>query len=50
MKSTSESEIGTIDEQYFSSYAHLGIHQTMLKDIARTATYRDAILLAADEF
>jgi len=29
---------------YFSSYAHYGIHEEMLKDEVRTGTYRDFIL------
>nr|ACU21309.1 unknown [Glycine max] len=32
------------DVAYFHSYAHLGIHQEMIKDRVRTETYRDAIM------
>ncbi|KAM7434048.1 Protein arginine N-methyltransferase 3 [Porites harrisoni] len=32
------------DESYFSSYAHFGIHEEMLKDKTRTESYRDFIL------
>lgn len=31
-------------EGYFSSYAHFGIHEEMLKDKVRTVSYRDFIL------
>ncbi|CAA0811558.1 Probable protein arginine N-methyltransferase 6 [Striga hermonthica] len=31
------------DVAYFHSYAHLGIHEEMIKDRVRTETYRDAI-------
>lgn len=33
-----------IDDGYFSTYAHFGIHYDMLSDKVRTETYRDAIL------
>ncbi|XP_061348307.1 probable protein arginine N-methyltransferase 6 isoform X2 [Gastrolobium bilobum] len=32
------------DMAYFHSYAHLGIHQEMIKDRERTQAYRDAIM------
>ncbi|KAL3635858.1 putative protein arginine N-methyltransferase 6 [Castilleja foliolosa] len=32
------------DVAYFHSYAHLGIHEEMIKDRVRTETYRNAIL------
>ncbi|KAG2377187.1 protein arginine N-methyltransferase [Vigna angularis] len=32
------------DVAYFHSYAHLGIHQEMIKDRVRTETYREAIM------
>ncbi|KAG4964159.1 hypothetical protein JHK86_041027 [Glycine max] len=32
------------DVAYYHSYAHLGIHQEMIKDRVRTETYRDAIM------
>ncbi|CAL5207926.1 unnamed protein product [Lathyrus oleraceus] len=32
------------DMAYFHSYAHLGIHQEMIKDRVRTDTYREAIM------
>ncbi|XP_068744744.1 protein arginine N-methyltransferase 3-like isoform X2 [Montipora capricornis] len=32
------------DDSYFSSYAHFGIHEEMLKDRTRTESYRDFIL------
>lgn len=31
-------------DYYFDSYAHLGIHEEMIKDTVRTNTYRTAIL------
>jgi type I protein arginine methyltransferase len=31
------------DSYYFDSYSYTGIHETMLKDTARTIAYRDAI-------
>ena len=30
-------------DYYFDSYAHIGIHEDMLKDKIRTLSYRDAI-------
>lgn len=33
-----------IDNGYFESYAHFGIHHSMLSDKVRTESYRDAIL------
>ena len=33
----------TKDNYYFDSYAHIGIHEDMLKDKIRTLAYRDAI-------
>lgn len=35
---------GEHDAAYFSSYAHVGIHEEMIKDRVRTETYRAAIL------
>jgi len=35
---------GDDDDAYFSSYAHFGIHEEMLKDTTRTESYRDFIL------
>nr|XP_025680661.1 probable protein arginine N-methyltransferase 6 isoform X2 [Arachis hypogaea] len=32
------------DMAYFHSYAHLGIHEEMIKDRVRTETYREAIM------
>ena len=32
-------------DYYFDSYSHYGIHMEMLKDVQRTSTYRDAILM-----
>ncbi|CAI9097089.1 OLC1v1033399C1 [Oldenlandia corymbosa var. corymbosa] len=32
------------DMAYFNSYAHVGIHEEMIKDRARTETYRNAIM------
>lgn len=34
----------TEGDYYFDSYAHLSIHEEMLKDTIRTNTYRAAIL------
>jgi len=39
-----------IDEDYFESYAHLSIHEEMIKDYVRTNTYRKAILENAADF
>ncbi|PNX95530.1 putative protein arginine N-methyltransferase 6-like protein, partial [Trifolium pratense] len=36
------------DMAYFHSYAHLGIHQEMIKDRVRTETYREAIMRHQD--
>lgn len=36
------------DAAYFHSYAHVGIHEEMIKDHIRTETYRTAILQHAD--
>lgn len=33
----------SVDEQYFDTYSHFGIHEEMLKDEVRTQTYRDAM-------
>ena len=32
------------DKGYFNSYSHIEIHETMLKDVARTEAYRDAMM------
>jgi protein arginine N-methyltransferase 6 len=40
----------TQDKQYFDSYAHLGIHEDMIKDSVRTDTYRSAILKNPSDF
>jgi hypothetical protein len=34
---------------YFESYAHLAIHQEMLRDEARTGAYKDALSACADD-
>lgn len=34
----------TSKDYYFDSYGHFSIHEEMLKDEVRTATYRDSIL------
>merc|ERR1719510_514848 len=31
-------------DYYFDSYSHFGIHEEMLKDTVRTATYQNSIL------
>ncbi|KAL8520695.1 hypothetical protein ACS0TY_011299 [Phlomoides rotata] len=36
------------DVAYFNSYAHLGIHEEMIKDRVRTETYRNAIFQHQD--
>lgn len=36
------------DRAYFQAYSHVGIHEEMIKDRARTDAYRDAILFHAD--
>ena len=35
---------------YFNSYAHFGIHEDMISDVARTSAYQRAILNNADAF
>lgn len=40
----SEKQNLEIDENYFDSYAHFGIHEEMLKDKTRTLSYRNAII------
>ncbi|KAJ2709617.1 hypothetical protein H4R19_004162, partial [Coemansia spiralis] len=37
-------------DEYFTSYAHSGIHMTMLQDSVRTDGYRDFIMLNRDLF
>ncbi|KAL1556470.1 putative protein arginine N-methyltransferase 6 [Salvia divinorum] len=37
------------DVAYFNSYAHLGIHEEMIKDRARTDTYKNAIFQHQDQ-
>jgi protein arginine N-methyltransferase 6 len=34
---------------YFESYAHLAIHQEMLRDTARTGAYREALNACGDD-
>ena len=36
------------DAAYFHAYSHVGIHEEMIKDRARTDAYRDAIFFHAD--
>ncbi|KAG0581166.1 hypothetical protein M758_4G233000 [Ceratodon purpureus] len=36
------------DRAYFQAYSHVGIHEEMIKDRARTDAYRDAIMFHAD--
>lgn len=36
------------DAAYFNSYSHVGIHEEMIKDRARTEAYRDAIFQHSD--
>eukprot|EP01100_Stratorugosa_tubuloviscum_P015939 TRINITY_DN96_c0_g2_i1.p1 TRINITY_DN96_c0_g2~~TRINITY_DN96_c0_g2_i1.p1 ORF type:complete len:409 (+),score=181.47 TRINITY_DN96_c0_g2_i1:240-1466(+) len=38
------------ESQYFNSYAHLGIHEEMLKDYTRTISYKRAITCNPDDF
>jgi len=47
---TQKKRLRTQDKQYFDSYAHLGIHEDMIKDRVRTNTYRDAILNNPSDF
>lgn len=35
---------GTGSDYYFDSYAHISIHEEMIKDTVRTNTYRTAIM------
>ena len=42
--------VGGFDKVYFDSYAHLSIHEEMIKDRVRTDTYRRAILNNASDF
>ncbi|XP_031623582.1 protein arginine N-methyltransferase 1 [Contarinia nasturtii] len=39
-----------VDESYFMTYAHYGIHYEMLSDTVRTNSYREAILKNRDLF
>jgi len=48
--SPGEIEDAGISHGYFNSYAHFGIHMSMLKDAVRTDSYRDAIYLNKDLF
>ncbi|KAL2518608.1 putative protein arginine N-methyltransferase 6 [Abeliophyllum distichum] len=57
MEQQQEDETGTeraptpctdFDVAYFHSYAHLGIHEEMIKDRARTESYRNAIFQHQD--
>ncbi|XP_010466177.1 PREDICTED: probable protein arginine N-methyltransferase 6 [Camelina sativa] len=41
---SSPSPCTDFDVAYFHSYAHVGIHEEMIKDRARTDAYRDAIM------
>ena len=34
----------TAQDYYFDSYAHISIHEEMIKDSVRTRTYRDSML------
>eukprot|EP00750_Incisomonas_marina_P006394 INCI14528.2.p1 GENE.INCI14528.2~~INCI14528.2.p1 ORF type:complete len:309 (+),score=51.76 INCI14528.2:107-1033(+) len=43
-------EAATSKDYYVDSYSHFGIHEEMLKDRARTLSYRDAILGSSDKF
>lgn len=43
-------EAATSKDYYVDSYSHFGIHEEMLKDRARTLSYRDAILGSAEQF
>jgi protein arginine N-methyltransferase 1 len=38
------------EDPYFDSYSHYYIHEEMLKDVSRTAAYRDAMILNRDAF
>lgn len=40
----------TDDSSYFKSYAHISIHETMLRDTPRTSSYADSILGNASYF
>jgi type I protein arginine methyltransferase len=46
MSSTGEGEgdLSRPDDYYFDGYSHMGIHETMLRDTARTQAYADALL------
>lgn len=50
MRATLEQE-GDMEEPtdyYFGGYSHIGIHETMLRDAARTNAYADALIKNAD--
>jgi len=38
----------SVDQEYFQSYGHIGIHEQMLQDQHRTDSYRDAMVLALE--
>jgi type I protein arginine methyltransferase len=39
-----EGDLSRPDDYYFDGYSHLGIHETMLRDTARTQAYADALM------
>lgn len=40
----------TTESQYFGSYSHVRIHEEMLRDVARTEAYRDAMYRNTEYF
>ncbi|KAI5955689.1 HMT1 [Candida jiufengensis] len=47
---TDKSKLNQYEQHYFSSYDHFGIHEEMLKDTARTLSYRNAMYRNKDAF
>ncbi|CUM68164.1 uncharacterized protein PRCAT00005881001 [Priceomyces carsonii] len=43
MSATDKKQLPFSEQHYFSSYDHFGIHEEMLKDTARTLSYRSAM-------
>lgn len=43
MSATDKAKLPFTEQHYFSSYDHFGIHEEMLKDTARTLSYRSAM-------
>eukprot|EP00899_Mesostigma_viride_P024771 jgi/Mesvir1/5479/Mv15529-RA.1 len=48
MTDTKDAPSQSSDDHYFTSYAHIAIHEDMLKDESRTCTYLDAVEQCAE--